>query len=163
MPGRAFSWIEEEFLKLKLLNLPVRVCHNDTKSTNVLLDNDSKQLLKVVDLDTVGPGYALYDFGDMMRSMLASHPENAPDIGNLSILEDRYQHMLETYVESANGVLTDDEIESLGFGGLYMTYLMAIRFLTDYLNGDVYYRIAYTNENLVRAKNPDQIIRIDEG
>ena len=68
--------------------------------------------------------------------------------------------MLETYVESANGVLTDDEIESLGFGGLYMTYLMAIRFLTDYLNGDVYYRIAYTNENLVRAKNQIKLLEL---
>ena len=158
-----FSWIEEQFAALMKADLPLRVCHNDTKSTNVLLDETSKALLKVVDLDTVGPGYALYDFGDMMRSMLASHPENEPDIESLEVLEDRFEHMLETYIESSGGLLTKEEIDSLGFGGLYMTYIMAIRFLTDYLNGDTYYRIAYPDENLVRAKNQLKLLGLIKG
>ncbi len=160
---RSFQWIEEQFKRYKALNLPVRVCHNDTKSTNVLLDSKMKKLLKVVDLDTVGPGYAFFDFGDMMRSMLASHPENEPDIDNLSILEDRYEHMLEEYTSGLQGILTEDEMKSLGFGGLYMTYLMAIRFLTDYLKGDIYYRIAYPEENLVRARNQLKLLELMKG
>lgn len=159
----SYEWIEETYTELTKSNLPKRVCHNDTKSTNVLLDKDTQKLLKVVDLDTVGPGYALYDFGDMMRSMLASHPENEPDIDNLEVLEDRYEHMLDTYVVASNGILTDQEIQSLGFGGMYMTYIMAVRFLTDYLNGDTYYRVAYPEENIVRAKNQLKLLGLMKG
>ena len=160
---RSFLWIEELFKSYQASDLPVRVCHNDTKSTNVLLHYESSEFLKVVDLDTVGPGYALFDFGDMMRSMLASHPENESDLSNLTILTERYELMKATYIDYTRGLLTDDEVRSLGFGGLYMTYLMAIRFLTDYLKGDLYYKVSHPEENLIRAKNQLKLLELMKG
>lgn len=144
--------LAKRFAVLVANGLPLRVCHNDAKAANVLLHKKNDRFARVIDLDTVGPGYVLFDFGDLLRSMLPDVKENAM-ANQVSISQKRAQEMRKHFLEGCGNVLNNMEIETLSFGGLYMTYLMALRFFTDYLLGDIYYRVQYASENLDRATN----------
>ncbi|KYG78266.1 hypothetical protein AWW68_05735 [Roseivirga spongicola] len=156
----SFQWVEDRFNNLVEAGLPHRVCHNDTKAANCLLAQPSGQFLKVVDLDTVGPGYAMFDMGDMLRSMLFNIPENDSNLSGLAFDNKRFETILNSYLKECSHALTPVEIETLPLGGLCMTYITAVRFLTDYLNGDVYYKVTFEGENLVRARNQLKILEL---
>lgn len=155
-----FKWIAEKFDELVAKGLPLKVCHNDAKAGNCLLSEQSGQFLKVVDLDTVGPGYVLFDLGDMLRSMLFNIPENQSGLDGLRFNQERFDAIMTSFLNECAESLEPVEIDSLPFGGLYMTYIMAVRFLTDYLNGDVYYKISHKEENLVRTRNQLKILEL---
>lgn len=139
--------------------LPLRITHNDTKFNNVLLDqNDNVQC--VIDLDTVMPGYVAYDFGDAIRTIINSAAEDEPDVSNIKLNIPLFEAYAEGYISEAKDFLTDSEIESLMYGVLLLPYMQAVRFLTDYLEGDSYYKIQYENHNLVRTNA--QLKLVDE-
>lgn len=148
-----FLWIKNHMKTLKSHGLPVRVCHNDTKVDNILLDRKSHEFKHVIDLDTVGPGFMLYDFGDMMRTFISPAAESETDISKIEFRKSILEALKEGFMSSVQHFITPNEKESLYFGGMYMTYIMAVRFLTDYLNGDIYYKIHFENENFVRSRN----------
>jgi Ser/Thr protein kinase RdoA (MazF antagonist) len=128
--------------------LPVRVTHNDTKLNNVLFDAHGRAVA-VVDLDTVMPGVSLYDFGDLVRTAANTGNE---DSANASFSEPMYQAIKHGFLEQAGPYLTSDEMDLLPLAPKYMAYIMAIRFLADYINGDVYYSISRPQHNLDRCR-----------
>ncbi|MBR1810835.1 MAG: aminoglycoside phosphotransferase family protein [Clostridia bacterium] len=132
--------------------LPLRVTHNDTKLNNILFDNKTNQGICIVDLDTVMPGLALYDFGDSIRFGANTAAEDEPDITKVSLNIDLYQAYTEGYLSTAGQSLTETEAALLPFSSKLMTYECGIRFLTDYLNGDAYFKTAYAEHNLVRCR-----------
>lgn len=132
-------------------DLPLRITHNDTKFNNVLLDqNDNVQC--VIDLDTVMPGYVAYDFGDAIRTIINSAAEDEIDVDKIVLNIPLFKAYAEGYLSEAKEFLTDKEIESLMYGVLLLPYMQAVRFLTDYIDGDTYYKVHYPDHNLVRAK-----------
>ena len=153
-------WIAEKMKELKEKGLPLRLCHNDTKIGNILLSRATHEFKYVIDLDTVGPGYVLYDFGDMMRTLLSPTKEAEPDVSKIILSQDYYQALKKSYLSQCGNKLTALEINSLAFGGQYMTYLMAIRFLADFLNGDTYYKVSYPQENFIRARNQLRLLQL---
>ncbi|MEA4905424.1 MAG: aminoglycoside phosphotransferase family protein [Petrimonas sp.] len=128
-----------------------RTNHCDTKVNNILFDKDD-QVLCVVDLDTVMPGYVLSDFGDFIRTGANKGAEDDPDLDRVSLDLAIFEGYTKGYLENAASFLTDVEIENLAFGAKLLTYMQTVRFLTDYIDGDTYYKIAYGNHNLVRSK-----------
>lgn len=132
--------------------LPLRVCHNDAKSSNVLIDDSSCQALCVIDLDTVMPGLALYDFGDLVRTTATLAAEDEQDLTRVRVDADRLAAALEGYLAGAGESLSPAERASLALGPAYMTLVMATRFLTDHLNGDIYYKVHRVNHNLDRCR-----------
>ena len=131
--------------------IPLRATHNDTKFNNVLLSSDGKST--VIDLDTVMPGYSFYDVGDGLRSAAITADEDESDLSNIELNEAFYQAFLSGYLDATTDILTSTEKELLKQSGQYMAFIMGVRFLTDFLNGDVYYKTKYPDHNLVRAKN----------
>ncbi|HYK76187.1 MAG TPA: aminoglycoside phosphotransferase family protein, partial [Daejeonella sp.] len=122
--------------------LPLRVTHNDTKFNNVLLDkNDRVQC--IIDLDTVMPGYVAYDFGDAIRTIINKAPEDEKDLEKVKLNIPFFEAYTKGYLQEAAGFLTELEIKSLMLGVLLIPYMQAVRFLTDYLEGDVYYKIGF--------------------
>jgi Ser/Thr protein kinase RdoA (MazF antagonist) len=139
----------------KLLNnrdIPLRVIHHDTKINNVLFDGNDKGLC-VIDLDTVMPGYYISDVGDMMRTYLSPVNEEEQDLSKISIREDYLAAIHKGYMEEMADVLTAAEKSLFFYSGKFMIYMQALRFLTDYLNGDIYYHTTYAGQNLARAQN----------
>ncbi len=137
--------------------IPTRVTHNDTKINNVLFKKGTTQGVCVVDLDTIMPGLLLYDFGDMGRTFCNNVQEEgkAEDaIFNVDV----YQSLCEGFFGTIGIPLSKPEIESLKIGPWWMTFIMGIRFLTDFLSGDVYYKIGYTQQNLDRARNQFNLV-----
>ncbi len=132
-------------------DLPVRVTHNDTKLNNVLFDRASRTALCVIDLDTVMPGLIPYDFGDAVRYGAATSAEDERDADRMKLDLHRYQVYLEGFLEACPG-LTTQEVEALPLGAKTITLEQAARFLTDYLNGDMYYRISRPGQNLDRCR-----------
>lgn len=141
------------------LNVPIRVSHNDTKFNNVLLDKDSGEALCVIDLDTVMPGLALYDFGDMVRTGTSPCDEDETDLSKVFCRSDMFAGLVEGFLSETSGFLTLDEKTNLVNAGIVITYEQAIRFLGDYLNGDTYYKIQYPEHNLTRAKTQIKLIK----
>jgi Ser/Thr protein kinase RdoA (MazF antagonist) len=131
--------------------LPLRITHNDTKFNNVLLDRYNKAKC-VVDLDTVMPGYVAYDFGDATRTIINCAPEDEKDLSKIDINLALFRSFCEGYMRETIQFLTEAEIDSLVEGILLLPYLQAVRFLTDYLEGDVYFRIAFQDHNLQRTR-----------
>lgn len=146
---------EEEMSMLHNLReageLPARVTHNDTKLNNVLLDAETRTPKYVIDLDTVMPGLAAYDYGDSVRFGAATAAEDEPDTSKMDIDLDLYRVFTKGYLEACQG-LTDREIELLPLGAKTITVELAMRFLTDYLNGDTYFATKYPEHNLVRTR-----------
>ncbi|MEZ5072252.1 MAG: aminoglycoside phosphotransferase family protein [Bacteroidales bacterium] len=131
--------------------IPRRVTHNDTKISNVLFDLDRKGLC-VIDLDTVMPGYVHYDFGDGIRTFTNTGEEDDEDLGNISMNLDMYREFARGFLEATRDILQPAEADSLVYAGLLFPFIMAVRFLTDYLAGDVYYKIKHPDHNLIRAR-----------
>ena len=140
--------------------LPLKVTHNDTKLNNVLMDKDTGKALAVVDLDTVMPGFSLDDFGDSIRFGASTALEDEKDLDKVNLNLDYFDIYVKGFLEGAQGSLSNLEIELFPVGAKMMTLESAIRFLTDYLQGDTYFKTAYEDHNLVRAKT--QIKLVDE-
>ncbi|MBQ1263908.1 MAG: aminoglycoside phosphotransferase family protein, partial [Oscillospiraceae bacterium] len=126
---------------LSMAELPLRVTHNDTKLNNVLLDPDTGKSLCVLDLDTVMPGLAAYDFGDLVRFSAATAAEDELDCSKMHMDIERYRVLLRGFLDGCGRLFTEKEIETLPFGAWTITGELAARFLTDYLDGDVYFAV----------------------
>ena len=132
--------------------LPLRVTHNDTKLNNVLLDNATGKALCVIDLDTVRPGSSLYDYGDAVRYGACTAAEDEPDTSKIGFDMELFRAFTEGFVSTTAGSLTDTEIRLLPLGIAVITCELAMRFLTDYIDGDKYFKINCPDHNLVRAR-----------
>ncbi len=131
--------------------LPLRVTHNDTKLNNVLIDDETGKAICVIDLDTVMPGSILYDYGDAVRYGASTAAEDEPDTDKISINMDLFKLFTDGFVSEISSTITENEIKSLPLGIEVITCELAMRFLTDYINGDEYFKINYPEHNLVRA------------
>jgi len=159
------EFIAERAEKMKvIINLgnegiiPLRITHNDTKFNNILLDENDKALC-LIDLDTVMPGYIHYDFGDAMRTGANIAAEDEPDLSKINFDLGMYSAFSEGYLSEARAFLTRSELEYLAFSPLLITYTQAVRFLTDYIDGDRYYKIHHEQHNLQRTRAQIQLIR----
>ena len=151
---RQFGYLVRQYQELiDSKELRLRITHNDTKINNVLLDENTREAMCVIDLDTLMPGYFIYDFGDMVRTFVSPVDENEEDLNRISFRENIYQALHEGYLHEMGKVMSAAELKAVPFAGKMMTYIMALRFLADFLNGDVYYHTAYIGHNLARAKN----------
>lgn len=131
--------------------IPLRITHNDTKFNNILFDSNDRALL-LIDLDTVMPGYVHYDFGDAIRTATNRAEEDATDLSSVSMDIEIYRAYAEGFLSEARNTLNATEIEYLPFAPKLLTYIMATRFLTDYIDGDHYYKIKYPLHNLQRVR-----------
>lgn len=143
------SFVLEIYNQLSLL-VPQRIIHGDAKADNILTGNDQTW---IIDLDTVMPGYLWMDVGDMVRSMACSLPESSEQLDQICIIPKTVEFILEGYGAGIGDLANPLEIGSLRLGACCIIYEQAIRFLTDFLNGDRYYPVSYPDENLVRAQN----------
>jgi Ser/Thr protein kinase RdoA (MazF antagonist) len=132
--------------------LPKRVCHCDTKVNNMLFDHEG-HVLCVIDLDTVMPAYIFSDYGDFLRTAANSQPEDSPDLDKIAFRWDIFEAFTRGYLESTTSFLTPIERQHLPFAVALFPMMQAVRFLTDYLNGDIYYKISSPEHNLIRTRN----------
>lgn len=133
--------------------IPIRVTHNDTKLNNILMNKDTNEGISIIDLDTVMPGSILYDIGDGIRSACANSFEDETDKEKIYLNLDLTKSYLKGFLEETYYFLTDEEIKYIGLSIKILTYELALRFLTDYLNGDAYFKIKYTEHNKDRFLN----------
>ena len=138
--------------------LPKRICHCDTKVSNMLYDKGGK-VLCVIDLDTVMPSFVFSDYGDFLRTAANKVAEDCPQIDQVEFDMEVYTAFTEGYLQSASGFLTDVEKDNLPYAVALFPFMQAVRFLTDYINGDTYYKTAYSDHNLVRACNQMALFR----
>ena len=138
--------------------LPLRVTHNDTKLNNILFDAETGKGLCIIDLDTIMPGLAANDFGDSIRFGAATAEEDERDLDKMHFDISLYELYVKGYLEATRDVLTPEEVESLPWGARLMTFECGIRFLTDYLEGDTYFKTAYPEHNLVRARTQFRLV-----
>ena len=138
--------------------LPLRVIHNDTKINNVLFDDDSGEPVCVVDLDTVMPGTILFDFGDLVRTAGGTFEEDAASDA-VGVRLERFEALVAGYLDEAKDFLTDCELRNLALAPRLMAYECGTRFLTDYLNGDTYFKIHYPDQNLQRARTQYRLVK----
>lgn len=139
--------------KLKNKSIPSRVTHNDTKPSNVLFDKNTSKALCMIDLDTVMKGSIVYDYGDALRVGASNAREDEKNLEKVTINLDYFKAFTLAFLKEVKDVITASEVELLFYGYLIMTIEVAMRFLTDYLNGDIYFKINYDKHNLVRARN----------
>jgi aminoglycoside phosphotransferase (APT) family kinase protein len=139
--------------------VPLRVTHNDAKLANLLFDARTGAPLCIVDLDTVMPGSALFDFGDLVRSSLSATAEDETDLSRVAVNLEFFRPLAHAYIEGAGEALTSRECGLLAFAGRLITFEQAVRFLTDHLAGDVYYRIDRPGQNLDRARTQLALLR----
>ena len=132
-------------------SIPVRITHNDTKFNNILFD-ESNRAVCIVDLDTVMPGTILFDFGDAIRTGANFAGEDEKDLSKVDINLPIYEAYTRGFISSTCKSLTQNETAQLAFAARFMTFIIGLRFLTDYLDGDPYFRTLYPDHNLVRAK-----------
>lgn len=144
-------------------HIPERVTHNDTKLNNVLLDEVTAEAVCVIDLDTTMPGSALYDFGDMVRTATPTTREDDVDLGKLDLRMDRFESLVRGYLSTAGSFLNEVEVDHLAFSGKLLTLECGMRFLTDYLLGDVYFKIKHPGHNLDRCRNQFAFVAAIEG
>jgi len=137
---------------------PLRVTHNDTKLNNVVMNRETGEGQCVIDLDTVMPGSLLYDFGDAIRFGASSAPEDETDLSRVYVKPEMVAAFTEGFIEGLAGAITVEEIKALPESARVITLEGAIRFLTDYLNGDTYFRIHYPTHNLDRARNQLKLV-----
>ncbi len=141
-------------------SLRLRIVHNDTKINNVLFDKTSGKTAGVIDLDTLMPGYFIYDLGDMVRTFVCPVSEEESDLSQVAFREEVYEALLAGYLSEMGGVMSNAERAAIPFAGKMMTYIMALRFLADFLRGNTYYHITYPLQNLVRAKNQLRLLEV---
>lgn len=148
-----------ELSLLKAKNtFPIRITHNDAKLSNILFDEKDKGLA-VIDLDTVMPGLVAYDFGDSIRSICATTREDDKDLFSTGINLEFYEAFCKGFAKHTKAFMTEKEIEYLPLGAKTITFIMGLRFLTDFLNGNIYYKTDYKNHNLVRARNQLRMVQ----
>ena len=138
--------------------LPLRVTHNDTKLNNILIDRDTKEGICVIDLDTTMPGLSINDFGDSIRFGANHSKEDEKDLSKVNFDIELYEVYTRGFLEGAQGGLTKAELEYLPWGAKLMTLECGIRFLTDYLDGDHYFRIHYPEQNLDRTRTQFKLV-----
>ena len=138
--------------------IPLRVTHNDTKLTNVMLDEATREPLCVIDLDTVMPGLAAHDYGDAIRFGASTAAEDEPDLSKVEMSLEMYEAFTEGFLSACGDRLTDTEINTLPWGAKLMTLECGVRFLTDYLNGDVYFATHRPDQNLDRARTQLKLV-----
>ena len=138
--------------------LPLRVTLNDTKLNNILIDKATGKPICIIDLDTVMPGSVLFDFGDAIRFGASSAAEDEKDLSAVFMREDMFEAFAGGFIGGLEGSLTDTEILELPMGALVITLETGIRFLTDYLDGDTYFRTHYPEHNLDRARNQFKLV-----
>lgn len=134
-------------------NLPLRVTHNDTKINNLIFSENLSKVEAVIDLDTLMGGYLMYDFGDLVRTVACSFPETHTQWSEIHFNQELFKELLTGYYEGVKDISNRKESESLLFGGEIMTLIMGLRFFTDHLQGNIYYRVTYPEQNFDRAKN----------
>jgi hypothetical protein len=141
----------EQLLQKKII--PLRVTHNDTKLNNVLFKENSIEAICVVDLDTVMPGSVLFDYGDMVRTFTSAAEEDEPDVSKVIFRETIFEALTEGYLSELRGSLAERETSNLLFGAKIMLLMIGARFLTDFLEGDHYFKTSREGHNLERARN----------
>jgi hypothetical protein len=139
--------------------IPERVTHNDTKLNNVMIDDATQTGICVIDLDTVMPGLALYDFGDLVRTATSPVAEDETDVAKVRLQMPMFEALVKGYLSSAHAFLTDAEKENLVFSGKLIALETGIRFLTDYLEGDVYFKTSHSRHNLDRCRTQLALVR----
>lgn len=139
--------------------LPLRVTHNDTKINNVLFDKDTDEILAVIDLDTVMPGLVHFDFGDAMRSAANTVEEDEQDLSKVKFNLEVFRYFVKGFSSETKATLSPLEVAHLAHSCQFMTYIMALRFLTDYIDGDTYYKIKHPEHNIDRARNQIKLIQ----
>ncbi len=138
--------------------IPLRVTHNDTKINNILFDKTTREALCVIDLDTVMPGSMLYDFGDALRIGASTAAEDEVDLTKVKFSRENFEAFLKGYLKETAKILTPKEIELLAFSAKLLTFECGMRFLTDYLDGDRYFKIHHEGHNLDRARNQFKLV-----
>ena len=138
--------------------IPERITHNDTKFNNVMLDTVTGDAKCVVDLDTVMPGCALYDFGDMVRTTTSPTLEDERDLSKVMMQMPMFKKLAEGYLSTAGQFLTRGEKSLIAFSGKLITFEIGIRFLTDFLSGDTYFRIHRPDHNLDRCRTQFKLV-----
>ena len=139
--------------------LPLRITHNDTKINNILFDDSTGKAICVIDLDTTMPGSSLYDFGDMVRTTTSFAPEDERDLSKVRLEMEMFRALAGGYLAEAGDFLTAEETALLVFSGRLITFTIGLRFLTDFLEGDVYFRIQRPGQNLDRARAQFGLVR----
>ena len=139
--------------------IPWRVTHNDTKLNNALFDTATGKAICVIDLDTVMPGSALYDYGDAIRSGANDAAEDEPDLSKVSLNMELFEQFTQGFLEGTHGFLTEAEVDLMAPSAKILTLELAMRFLTDYLDGDLYFKTCYPDHNLVRTRNQLRLVR----
>jgi hypothetical protein len=140
-------------------SIPERICHNDTKMNNILIDDLDSEALCVGDLDTVMPGTILFDTGDLIRTVTTRAEEDERDLSRVAFDPELFKFLMEGYLSEAAEFLTNEERGLLAESGRTITQIMGLRFLTDYLEGDQYYHIDRPGHNLDRCRNQIALIR----
>lgn len=139
--------------------IPERVTHNDTKLNNVMLDDATSEGICVIDLDTVMPGLALYDFGDLVRTSTSPAAEDERDLSKVFMQMEMFKALAAGYLSSASDFLTPAEIDNLAFCGKLISFEIGLRFLTDHLEGDVYFKTHRDNHNLDRCRTQFKLVQ----
>jgi len=132
--------------------LPLRVTHNDTKINNIMFDKDTRKAVCVIDLDTVMPGTPLFDYGDAVRYGACTAAEDEPDLSKVDLDMELFRQFTMGFLSSVKGFLNDDEIRLLPLGIWTIAYELGMRFLTDFIDGDLYFKTLYPEHNLIRAR-----------
>lgn len=159
--GFAESYLDQVYVLTGYIEtgtLPVRVTHNDTKLNNILFDCETGEPVCIVDLDTVMPGLSLYDFGDAIRSGATTAAEDEADLSKVHFDLELFRQYTAGYLAAAGESLTAHEIDLLPFSAVLMTLECGMRFLTDFIDGDVYFKTTYPEHNLVRARNQFKLV-----
>ncbi|MBN1387058.1 MAG: aminoglycoside phosphotransferase family protein [Bacteroidales bacterium] len=141
--------------------IPLRITHNDTKFNNILLDENDRALC-LIDLDTVMPGYVHYDFGDSIRTVANTAAEDEEDLSLVAINVEMFESFTKGYMEQVRNVLNKTEADYLAYAPSFMTFIMGLRFLTDYISGDIYYKIHKPNHNILRARAQFRLVECFE-
>lgn len=147
------KWLKITLEKIVKDRLPTRITHNDTKINNILFDRKTGAAKAVIDWDTIMPSTLIADYGDMLRTFASSANEEEKDRSKVNFDFEKFSHFTDGFLSKMKRKITEAEQNHLINGGLILTYIQTIRFLTDYLNGDTYYQTHYSGQNLVRAKN----------
>jgi len=142
-------WLTDAYKSGKI---PLRTIHNDTKLNNILFDNQTGKVICIVDLDTVMPGLSLYDFGDMVRSMAFASSEDIKDLSKIHFNPDIYEKLVKGFLAGAQNSFCNEEIKLFSHSANVITYEVALRFISDYLNGDIYFKTKFQTHNLIRAR-----------
>ncbi|MEG0824044.1 MAG: aminoglycoside phosphotransferase family protein [Erysipelotrichaceae bacterium] len=138
--------------------LPLKVTHNDTKLNNILMDANTKKGLCIIDLDTIMPGLVAYDYGDSIRAGACWSAEDEKDLDKVYVDLDLFEAYTKGFIEGSNGGLSENEIKTLPLGAQVISYELGLRFLTDFLDGDIYFKTSYPMHNLDRCKTQFKLV-----